>query len=172
MKLVKRKPEEGHGMNMTPMIDVVFQLLIFFMLVTEMTHQELADLTLPKATEAVPDRGERGRHTINVVYEQRGGEKVEVIKVGLVEMTLDQLENRVIIPEALLWRDQAAGEGKPGRPPASEKPILIRADESMEFGIIQHITARCVKHGIYRISFAAMQGSPTELGIDNGGAGL
>jgi len=171
MKLVKRKPDEGQGMNMTPMIDVVFQLLIFFMLVTEMTQQELAELKLPRATEAVPDKGERGRHTINVVYEQRGGEKVEVIKVGLIEMTLDELEKNVIIPEARIWRDEAGQQGTAERPAPSEKPILIRADQSMEFGIIQHIMARCVKHGIYRISFAAMIGE-AETGITEGDAGL
>lgn len=54
MNLQKHQFEELE-MNMTPMIDVVFLLIIFFMLITDMTQQDLEVLTLPKATTAVPD---------------------------------------------------------------------------------------------------------------------
>ena len=43
-------------MNMTPMIDIVFNLLIFFMVVTDLTQQELANLVLPLAHTAVQDK--------------------------------------------------------------------------------------------------------------------
>ncbi len=41
--------------NMTPMIDIVFQLIIFFMLATEMTRASIEQLTLPKAN-AIEDK--------------------------------------------------------------------------------------------------------------------
>jgi len=69
------------------------------------------------------------------------------------EMTLDELEHDIIIPEAAKWRtlveDQTATRS------VSEKPILIAADQDTQFNILQQIMARCVKHGIYRISFKA-----------------
>ncbi|MFT6715306.1 MAG: biopolymer transport protein ExbD, partial [Planctomycetota bacterium] len=54
MNLNKHKMEE-EKMDMTPMIDVVFLLIIFFMLISDMTQQDLEILTLPKAISAVPD---------------------------------------------------------------------------------------------------------------------
>lgn len=141
MKLIKREPLEGQGMNMTPMIDVVFQLLIFFMLVAEISSSESAELILPRASQAVADEGEPGRHIINV-------DKEGHIKVGSAYFSLDELENRILVPEALVMRDKS---GK-----FSEKPILIRADKEAKFGIVQKIMGRCVRQKIYKISFGAM----------------
>ena len=47
-------------LNMTPMIDVVFNLIIFFMIVTDMTQKELEQLTLPNSSEAMEDDGQEG----------------------------------------------------------------------------------------------------------------
>ena len=49
MNLAKHDPETEMEMNMTPMIDVVFLLIIFFMIITDMTQQDLEELTLPMA---------------------------------------------------------------------------------------------------------------------------
>lgn len=140
MKLVKRKPDEGQKMNMTPMIDVVFQLLIFFMIVTEMTQSEKADLILPKATEATPDKGERGRYTINVT---RNGQ----ILLGAQHVTIDRLDEILGLVVKL-----------EGRKKFSETPILIRADKNTYFEKVQQIMGKCVKHKIWKISFGAMTG--------------
>ena len=43
-------------MNMTSMIDVVFLLIIFLMVITDLTQQDLEDLQLPTATNAQPDK--------------------------------------------------------------------------------------------------------------------
>jgi len=41
--------------DLTPMIDIVFQLIIFFMVVTEMASKDLEDVTLPRANHAIAD---------------------------------------------------------------------------------------------------------------------
>jgi len=53
--MARKAPEsaEPEGMVMTPMIDVTFQLLIFFLLVTDMSRQQLEDVNLPSATKGV-----------------------------------------------------------------------------------------------------------------------
>jgi len=153
VKLVKREPDEGRGMNMTPMIDVVFQLLIFFMVVSEIAQTEKADLTLPKASEAKPDKGEPGRHTINVTREGR-------IMVGARYVTLDQLDDILAIEVEIMK--------KKGQK-FSDKPILIRADKEAHFETIQKIMAKCVKHKIWRLSFGAMAGiEKTEVSVKGG----
>ena len=49
MKLEKENHNTPPELDMTPMIDVVFQLIIFFMLITDMSQKELEELYLPKA---------------------------------------------------------------------------------------------------------------------------
>ena len=55
MKMSKTNAETTVELDMTPMIDVVFQLIIFFMLLMDMSQDELELLNLPKAETAVAD---------------------------------------------------------------------------------------------------------------------
>ena len=48
--------EESVGCNLIPMIDIMFLMLLFFMLGADMTQRELADVKLPKADQAVVRR--------------------------------------------------------------------------------------------------------------------
>ncbi len=48
-------------MDMTPMIDCIFQLIIFFFLIIDLQNKELEPLVLPKAIHAIPDEPEPGR---------------------------------------------------------------------------------------------------------------
>lgn len=45
----KRQSEQSVDVNLTPLIDVVFLLLIFFMVSTSFTKESRIDLTLPEA---------------------------------------------------------------------------------------------------------------------------
>jgi biopolymer transport protein ExbD len=44
------------GVNMTPMIDIVFNLVTFFMLTLDLSHKELAVLDLPRAHMGIEDK--------------------------------------------------------------------------------------------------------------------
>src|SRR5262245_62014744 len=55
MKMSKGSAETTIEIDMTPMIDVVFQLIIFFMLLMDMSQDELEILHLPMAVTATPD---------------------------------------------------------------------------------------------------------------------
>src|SRR5438874_10032787 len=73
---MKLPPEESLAMNMTPMIDIVFNLVQFFMLSLDLSHKELAVLDLPRALQGVEDkdpstkinatREEKSRFIINI----------------------------------------------------------------------------------------------------------
>jgi len=45
----RRKPKLDNGINLTPLIDVVFLLLIFFMVTTSFNKQPRLVLKLPEA---------------------------------------------------------------------------------------------------------------------------
>jgi len=47
------RPSEEVDLNITPLIDVVFLLLIFFMVSTTFDHESDVNITLPKATKEI-----------------------------------------------------------------------------------------------------------------------
>ena len=48
--------QDNTGLNMTPMIDIVFQLVTFFMLTLDMSEKEMALLDLPRANQGIQDK--------------------------------------------------------------------------------------------------------------------
>src|SRR5436190_23776560 len=47
---------DNTALNMTPMIDIVFNLVTFFMLTLDLSHKELAVLDLPRAHMGIEDK--------------------------------------------------------------------------------------------------------------------
>jgi biopolymer transport protein ExbD len=64
----KKAPvQEGVDVDLTPMIDVVFLLIIFFLVVTQITTQENVNLRLPDALAANPeDPDEKATFTVHI----------------------------------------------------------------------------------------------------------
>jgi biopolymer transport protein ExbD len=147
--------QEGIKMDMTPMIDVVFQLIIFFMLVTDMTQQDLAELKLPVAQMAAKDENEEGRMVINVL---KDGE-IEIKRQKY--STLDD-PGSVQALRNFLAREVQLGTKEPDG--TSERALLIRADQFTEFKHIQKVMRICGENGIrvYKIHLAAAQPEGSE----------
>src|SRR5436190_15412420 len=75
--------------NLTPMIDVVFNLLIFFMLATRFSDMERQfDVQLPTASSAQPLTNPPDEIVINVFGDGR-------LVVSQQSLTLEQLEGRL-----------------------------------------------------------------------------
>src|SRR5215216_1133999 len=69
MRVPRRATNRDVGFNMTPMIDVVFQLIIFFLLSSHLAKQEKEfPMPLPTAQSAQPvAQDDRPRLTVNVL---------------------------------------------------------------------------------------------------------
>ena len=141
-KKKQKKKFEGPEMDLTPMIDVVFQLIIFFVLVTEMAQAELEQLQLPTADQAVPDKNpDRKRIILNVT---RDG------SIKFRRRTLNKAAlNKMLSIEAKLKRD-------PTNPQLSARAVLIRGDIESEYKYIQTIMQECAKVGIWKLELAAI----------------
>jgi biopolymer transport protein ExbD len=141
-----KKQDYEMKMNMTPMIDVVFLLIIFFMIVTDLTQQELEDLVLPKADMAQKDENPpEKRMIINI---NRGGEYVvKRKKLGIVDDCLDQIRNQLSFMVSFFEKEDDG---------CSKQAILIRADLHTEFKYIQKVMQLCGEEGIkiYKIELA------------------
>ncbi len=139
----------GVDLNMTPMIDIVFQLIIFFMIVIDMSQKDLEALELPKSLKAIEDEAEEGRLYVNI---NRGGDYIlRLQKLSLNELEV-QLKLRVDAPMKDGSRTRDAQD-------LAVRPILIRADRASEFKHVQKIMYVCGKEGIkiWKVNLAAAQ---------------
>lgn len=121
-------------MNMTPMIDVVFQLIIFFLVSSHLAKQEVQlKLPLPTArTGQDPVEQSVPRLTVNV----------------LADGTLTLAGRPVTAPDlALRLRDRLADAG-PGL------QVRIRSDRSTPYRFVEPIMLACARAGIWDVSFA------------------
>ena len=145
MKLIKSDMGGTVEMDMTPMIDVVFQLIIFFILITDMTQSELEELRLPIAQNAVQDKPDPKvvRPVLNImpdgtmISKRRklfDPEKDEMIEV-----------ERYLADQARLMPKELDKDIKVELP---KNPLLIRADKNTEFKYIQRVMEVCGKKGI------------------------
>lgn len=65
--LLRRKPEEDVGFQLAPMIDMTFLLLVFFMVTTKISKEQVkVDIKLPTASNAVIPKDLSDRDIISI----------------------------------------------------------------------------------------------------------
>jgi biopolymer transport protein ExbD len=133
MRIPTRATIGDLGFNMTPMIDVVFQLIIFFLLSSHLARQETQfPLPLPMAESGVPlPAVERPSVVVNVLADG------SLLAVG-----------RRVTPEelgALLARRQADHGG--------DLAVRIRGDRSVPYTRIEPVMRACTQAGIWNVSY-------------------
>jgi biopolymer transport protein ExbD len=134
MRIPARAISGAVGFNMTPMIDVVFQLIIFFLLSSHLAKQEKQfPLPLPVAASGTAEAvDERPRLTVNV----------------LADGTL-LVANRSIAADDLvpLLRDRRAVHG-------NQLEVRIRGDRGVLYSRVEPVLLACVKAGIWNVAYA------------------
>jgi biopolymer transport protein ExbD len=89
MKIPTYRGTSHVSINMTPMIDVTFLLIIFFLVSSHLAKQEnFIELALPKSTSGLMDTKERSTLTIQVLETGR-------YRVGAQEVVLDQVRRAI-----------------------------------------------------------------------------
>ena len=135
------------GFNMTPMIDVVFLLIIFFLVSSHLVKQEAQmELKLPHAKsvpKATDDEGER--IIINVSEDGR------VFLAGRL-VTRDQLEQRLAAQHEK-YRQQEKRD---------DLEVRIRSDRSVAYEHVEPILLACARAGIWNVTFAVYRKNQTE----------
>ena len=142
--LVMKPPEhlkpQGGQFNLTPMIDVIFLLIIFFMLSYNMTQQDSAILVdLPAAETRTPPQGQQTKQlTISIPSPGR-------LYVG-TEKISDRGRLRHIMAESRKdWGEETA--------------IRIRTSRDVPHGEIKPILRMAAESGIIHVSFAVLERS-------------
>jgi biopolymer transport protein ExbD len=156
--MVSKKPRgaEHTNPNLIPMIDIMFLLLLFFMLGADMGQRELESVRLPKSSEAVPDKNPDQRLTINANHRE--------------QVRCDAYERNRLCRDEAHWNLTFRGEdctdpqrlssalariANPQHQPTSEQRVMIRADGSAPFGLAQRAMTACARNGIYKVEVGA-----------------
>ena len=128
-----------------PMVDIVFNLLIFFLVVTDLTQKDLADIALPEAAHAEPDlpTGEP-RYIVNL--NQDGELRFRGQRVSLRELAA-QLDRLVRL-------DEFGRIGRPGgESEGSRLLILVRAGAAVPSRHVQWLLQELAQQRLHRIEF-------------------
>ena len=136
MKLPTKKPK-SLAFNMTPLIDITFLLIVFFVMSNRLIRDETAmEALLPRATsgELPPEKDDSDKIVINVA-------NAEEIYFGAKRVSLDELRER-------LTREKIRAK--------RETTVRIRANRNVPYGTIEPILVLCVQTGFPDASFAVV----------------
>ncbi len=129
---LKVEPLEEPYLNMTPMVDVILNLLIFFMLGSRFAAEERqVDIQLPKVSQAQPLTAPPDEIVINVFADGR-------IAIDQEDLTEDELESRLAEAHKR-FQDQA---------------VLIRGDGKVGYQSVMNVLSVCQKAEISKYSLA------------------
>lgn len=127
----KRQVTAEEGINLTPLIDVVFLLLIFFMVSTTFTKESHLQIDLPEANgESLPQR----QTQINVVVDAQG--EYSVNGKQLINSQLETLRRALL--------EESGGETK--------MPFVITGDATSSYQSIISVMDTAGQMGFVNIS--------------------
>lgn len=129
----EQKKRNRHKLNIIPLINVVFLLLIFFMLTTSAVQQNAA-ITLPQAETAEENKDKLTRLTIS----SNGQLEIDSVKV-----TMDSLGEQL---ERIMAN--------------REKKLMIEADRNLEYHVFGDVLDRVRELGVVDFVIAT---DPMEL---------
>ena len=131
-----RRTSEECELNMTPMIDVVFQLIIFFIVTINISESRNETIRLEEGRHGIPDDPDNRTVSLTIEIGQDGR-----VSISNFPMTYEQLQG------ILANRRRRLGPSF---------PILIRADYRAPHIYIANIMNLCAAQGFPRVSFVAV----------------
>ncbi|MCH9656748.1 MAG: biopolymer transporter ExbD [Planctomycetes bacterium] len=136
MRIPTRPRQPGIRFNITPLIDIVFLLVVFFLAATHLTQNDkLEAVELPEASQHEREPDEAPRRII-------------------VTITLDEklyVRGNEISPEELDARLLSIDESK-----RKETEVRIRGDRRIPYRIIERVLISCARAGISNVPFVVL----------------
>jgi len=136
-----RIPSRGRGgglkFNLTPLIDVVFNLIIFFLAASHLARSEIvAEVELPEAETGRAEAPELNRRLIVTILPEG------IYNVGGKELALPQIEQML-----------AAGVSELATDKQREFEVRIRSDRRVPYRQIEPLLLGCARAGITNVHF-------------------
>lgn len=137
MKIPTQLKPGQSGFNMTPMIDVVFLLIIFFLVSSHLAKQE-AQMPMPLPT---------AQSGMEIIDEMRDKVVINVDRQGRL-----LLAGREVPPESLARRlGEIAGQS------SDRMEVRIRCDRQTPYANVRPIMLACTEAGVWNVVFAVIR---------------
>jgi len=134
MQPPNRLRPSGVSLNLTPMIDVVFLLIIFFIVSSNLVQQDVAmELDLPSA-----ESGERIKESATRTI------TLNVPKAGTILLGSEPVDTERL--RTALLRERQSSE--------KEIEVRVRTNKDVRYGAVEPILVLCAESGIWNVSFA------------------
>ncbi len=142
MKVAKGKSSETMEADLTPMIDIVFQLVAFFMVLVNFSQAEQdARVKLPKSALAIPpEETQESPLTIQLAKIPETDQFKAL--VGGDEIDIGPALDSILTREVRAF-------GRMGRP-AKEVSVIVRAHKDVKTGEVQKVISMCQMHTFER----------------------
>lgn len=137
----KRQNRESVEVNLTPLIDIVFLLLIFFMVSTTFTRENHLSIDLP---EASAEASQNPPQAIEILISAKG--EYSINNQALVNHQLETLKRG--LQKALAGRDTA--------------PVIITADASTPYETVVRAMDAAGQLGLVNLSITTRQPGKSE----------
>ncbi len=142
MSRTRKRKSEGGDVDMTPMIDVVFQLIIFFIVTITMTEAKDDTIRLELGLHGQEvETGEASASAIIIDVNQRG-------RISVGNTTLSQADLARII------RGRLSRMGNTFQ-------VWIRGDARAQHDMIRQVMDTCTALGVGRVHFVAVKDART-----------
>lgn len=141
MRAYRKRPWSALVVDMTPLIDVIFLIIIFFIILINFSQIHIRNVLLPQADEAQDSDNSNRQHIVLTIRSR------EAMFLDREPVTLATL------PAAIRERGDSAGD----------LTALIRADEAVPYEVIRGAMLQFAATGVDQLEFATWQGVPAPL---------
>ncbi len=141
MRISRRQSVSHLAFNMTPLVDVVFLLIVFFVMTLNFSHLLIRKVELPLADKAKPELERTPAELIITVQNDNslfvGRKPVPLQRLG------EFLQKRILDPTGTT--------------------VTLRGDENLPYQTLQLVMEQVALSGVSRIHFAAYMEPPAPL---------
>jgi biopolymer transport protein ExbD len=155
-------------MNVIPMVDIMFLLLLFFMLTADFGGRELEEVNLVEGLSIKEDKQDeaKGRLNINVFLHPPASEGGDVTKDQNWHIAVRG--KKMGTKQLITWAKTSAREHKKFVEHMSDKDaddptkstnlrVMIRADKDVPFKFVQVVQECLSQAGIYKLEYGAAE---------------
>lgn len=136
---MSRFKQPSDNINMTAMIDVVFQLIIFFVCTVQLEQEAISEaLRLPDSPHGPMVAEDKDPRTITIEVDDAG--KIFIARTRLSDEKLRKVLHKTVYDYGV-------------RGPSI--PVRIRADAAAHHADVRRVLDACTSAGLYKISFIA-----------------
>jgi biopolymer transport protein ExbD len=136
MRLPSANANRELQFNITPLIDVVFLLIIFFLVASHfIRHEQLENVELPTATQGRDQQDATSRVVVTVATDRR-------LRLGAHEASIDEIEKQLLL--------MAEEHG------ANSTELRIRIDRNLPYSVVEPLLLSAARSGIKKVRFAVL----------------